>query len=330
MRKLLTVFGVFALLFLFSYSVSASEINLIKNPSANDEMNFWNYTFDIVHSTDSIDLPSGTVLPYSDPYFFSMAKIFAVEAQMTQIINVARLSGQPYTAGGWVQTQYDINSEVQDWGRLLIRFLDIYGSIVGATASAELGNGAISTSYIPFQITGIVPNKAQTAEFKLEGVGRTEPFVNVYYDDLYFNINDDDEDGIINGWDNCRSVSNPEQEDNDGDGIGNVCDEVIGADDDMDGVSNDEDQCQNTVDEETMFSRMVTTYRWFWNGSTWEQKANSSGKTNQSPFTMKETFGCNCHQILEKLDNIRTGTLNAHYKFGCTSGLLESFINKYK
>ena len=35
---------------------------------------------------------------------------------------------------------------------------------------------------------------------------------------------DFDGDGIINSEDNCVGVSNPDQEDSDGDGIGDVCD----------------------------------------------------------------------------------------------------------
>lgn len=50
---------------------------------------------------------------------------------------------------------------------------------------------------------------------------------------------DTDNDGIVDEEDNCPLVSNPNQEDSDGDGIGDVCE----GDMDGDGISDDEDNC---------------------------------------------------------------------------------------
>jgi hypothetical protein len=53
---------------------------------------------------------------------------------------------------------------------------------------------------------------------------------------------DTDGDGIVDSVDNCDSVINPGQENNDGDAQGDVCD----ADDENDGVNDDVDNCQFT------------------------------------------------------------------------------------
>ncbi|MFI1772532.1 thrombospondin type 3 repeat-containing protein [Thalassobellus citreus] len=57
--------------------------------------------------------------------------------------------------------------------------------------------------------------------------------------------NDSDDDGILNVNDNCPNNYNPDQADEDTDGIGNVCDLVNNNDLDGDGILNDNDNCPN-------------------------------------------------------------------------------------
>ena len=64
--------------------------------------------------------------------------------------------------------------------------------------------------------------------------------------DLFF-VPDSDVDGIADGCDNCRSASNPDQTDTDGDGLGDACD----PDDDNDGYPDSKDNCPlvNSADQ---------------------------------------------------------------------------------
>lgn len=64
------------------------------------------------------------------------------------------------------------------------------------------------------------------------------PDNNVFVTSIQFCMNlDSDGDGVNDDIDNCPLVSNPEQKDNDGNGLGDVCD----PDDDNDGVLDSED-----------------------------------------------------------------------------------------
>lgn len=60
--------------------------------------------------------------------------------------------------------------------------------------------------------------------------------------------NDIDLDGVLEANDNCPDVANPDQADVDGDGIGDVCDDLIDMDDD--GIDDDEDNCPDVANPE--------------------------------------------------------------------------------
>jgi len=58
-------------------------------------------------------------------------------------------------------------------------------------------------------------------------------------------VQDSDQDGISDEDDNCPQKYNPEQADDDGDGIGNACDSCDDRDSDEDGIKNCLDACPN-------------------------------------------------------------------------------------
>jgi len=56
-------------------------------------------------------------------------------------------------------------------------------------------------------------------------------------------VSDSDNDGVIDSIDNCPLIANPNQEDDDNDGVGNACEATSGTDTDNDGVPDSTDNC---------------------------------------------------------------------------------------
>jgi len=94
---------------------------------------------------------------------------------------------------------------------------------------------------------------------------------------------------------------------------------------DNDGVPNTEDFCPNTPTEAEIFTEPYGVHRWYWNGENWMQQPNKAGKVNHKTFLIEDTYGCNCHQILDILKEAGLGEFGGHYKFGCSTSILEDF-----
>jgi|GEM_PF-5788194 len=135
---------------------------------------------------------------------------------------------------------------------------------------------------------------------------------------------DTDGDGIYDCVDNCLEDYNPNQEDSDGDGIGDACELSI---------------CSVTGEdtaEDSGYTRLGVN-RWVlkWNAQEgeflWETK-NPNGKGPRKEFTLEQTQGCSCEQILTWLhENYpeEYGEMKGHWKFGCSISVIEEFIEKF-
>ena len=93
---------------------------------------------------------------------------------------------------------------------------------------------------------------------------------------------------------------------------------VLSCDEDGDGIDDDEDLCPETV---TDVPEKLGTNRWIWDGQAWKTK-EPNGVGPQKEFTMEDTRGCSCFQILETMD----GKMSGHSKFGCSISVMEDFI----
>ena len=67
--------------------------------------------------------------------------------------------------------------------------------------------------------------------------GLNSPTIITFNGEAFVNESDIDNDGVPNEEDNCPAVANPNQQDPDGDNLGNVCDD----DDDGDGLTDYEE-----------------------------------------------------------------------------------------
>ena len=97
-------------------------------------------------------------------------------------------------------------------------------------------------------------------------------------------------------------------------------------DEDADGVPNGADLCPGTMIPESVPTRELGTNRWaLVDGDgifdTNPPKGNGGGLDRS--FTIGETAGCSCEQII---DELHLG--NGHTKFGCSTGVMENWIRE--
>ncbi|MBD3155641.1 MAG: hypothetical protein GF368_03225 [Candidatus Aenigmarchaeota archaeon] len=127
--------------------------------------------------------------------------------------------------------------------------LEISRSKLNPVASFDNSHGTSVISVADFgqELYDDKTSKARAVFFGItNSLYWTEEAEDMFENSVLWVLADADDDGLLDHEDNCRQVSNPDQSDSDGDGIGNVCDtcpeeDSTGYDQNTDGCIDDSD-----------------------------------------------------------------------------------------
>ncbi|HWN66020.1 MAG TPA: thrombospondin type 3 repeat-containing protein [Haliangium sp.] len=143
--------------------------------------------------------------------------------------------------------------------------------------------------------------------------------------DVCPNGTDTDADGACDDSDNCLSIINPDQVDSDGDGAGDACDDCPYGDDndpDGDGLCTGRDLCPDTVLPEAVPTvRLLVNHFADVDGDGVFDTVSPNGTGPQRYYTLEDTYGCSCEQIIEAFD-----LGNGHRMHGCSIGVMDRWI----
>ncbi|MDI3286435.1 choice-of-anchor L domain-containing protein [Polyangium sp. 15x6] len=136
---------------------------------------------------------------------------------------------------------------------------------------------------------------------------------------------DGDEDGVGDVCDNCAGVDGA-QTDTDGDGLGDACDACMfdaENDSDGDGVCGDVDACYGTTLPDAVPTVKLGVNRWAdTNGDGVFETTSPNGNGPGKSYTIAETGGCSCAQIIEAL-----GLGEGHTKHGCSISAMDTWVS---
>ncbi len=113
--------------------------------------------------------------------------------------------------------------------------------------------------------------------------------------------------------------ANSDQLDFDGDDAGDVCD----ADDDDDGVDDGGDLCQTSAPDSSVPvpCRSLKPNHYVWESGTTFTRGLSSGRGSSTVYTMTDTQGCTCAEIIDFC-----GYGEGLSKYGCSPGVMSVWV----
>jgi MYXO-CTERM domain-containing protein len=140
---------------------------------------------------------------------------------------------------------------------------------------------------------------------------------------------DSDKDGACDSIDNCPDMPNPDQVDENGDGVGDACEKCPFGEDhdpDGDGVCTGSDACPGTVLPESVPTiRLGINHFADIDGDGVFETTEPNGVGPQRHYTLKDTYGCTCEQIIDTL-----GIGEGHRKYGCSVGTMDRWTGWLK
>ncbi|HVF60373.1 MAG TPA: lamin tail domain-containing protein [Thermoanaerobaculia bacterium] len=239
---------------------------------------------------------------------------------------MGQVTGNPDPDGAMIPATDEVNPDLTN--QTFSETPDQRYSFVFDGSAQALDHGATSQGLDVFMRGAEHSRGNADAPFSFDADPST-PLRSADHDGLVlFVMSDFDADGDPDDADNCPTTPNPDQADADGDGVGDACDNCPmtpnpdQADADGDGLADAcDDECLGTAIPETAPSAGLKPSHWvLLDGDTIFDTVTPGGGS-PTPFTLHQTAGCSCEQIIAAL-----GLGKGHGKHGCSTGAMEDWI----